>query len=51
MKVLCLWYASEEEKRFIQSKLPEGTEVIAPVFYGALYCVRNVASIIKEMLG
>lgn len=30
MKVLCLWYANEEEINLIKSKLPAGTEVVAP---------------------
>ncbi|MER9664146.1 2-hydroxyacid dehydrogenase [Mesorhizobium sp. M0159] len=30
MKVLCLWYASEEEKNMIKSALPDGFEVVAP---------------------
>ncbi|MFA1676038.1 NAD(P)-dependent oxidoreductase [Rhizobium mongolense] len=30
MKVLCLWYATEEEKNFISARLPAGTEVVAP---------------------
>ncbi|MER9204052.1 phosphoglycerate dehydrogenase [Mesorhizobium sp. M0933] len=30
MKVLCLWYATEEEKTYVRSMLPAGTEVVAP---------------------
>lgn len=30
MKVLCLWYATEEETNFIKAALPAGSEVVAP---------------------
>ncbi|UVO30437.1 NAD(P)-dependent oxidoreductase [Bradyrhizobium arachidis] len=30
MKVLCLWYATEDEINYIKGALPPGTEVVAP---------------------
>ncbi|MDA9513111.1 phosphoglycerate dehydrogenase [Bradyrhizobium sp. CCBAU 11430] len=30
MKVLCFWYATEEEKNYIKNAMPPGTEVVAP---------------------
>ncbi|RFB86072.1 phosphoglycerate dehydrogenase [Rhizobium leguminosarum bv. trifolii] len=30
MKVLCLWYATDDELRSLKAALPEGTEVVAP---------------------
>lgn len=57
MKVLCLWYASEDEKRAIKSMLPDGTEVIAPEgeylsrFDCALDDVKHLAPDADAILG
>lgn len=56
-KILCSWYASDDEKRAIKSMLPDGADVIAPVgeylsrFDCALDDVKHLAPDVDGILG